>query len=131
VAVLQTYVPRTLAVGLLDCDPHGEPWPTLEAFFGAPRAWLPTLGVVVTDSLRQGVRYHNGRPLAGLAPYVTRYGAQVHRFYLQVCRERLAALVAPAGYQVTAWRGQYGGKILTMTYYACVLERLRRGDDVA
>lgn len=111
------------AFDLVDIDPHRQPWPTLDAYFTSQRCYAPRLGLVVTDSLRQCVRYNGGTRIHGLLPYVARYGRHVHRFYLEVCKERLGDLIAPLGYQVTAWQGQYGGVIKTMTYVAYVLER--------
>jgi hypothetical protein len=114
-------------VDLLDVDPHGKAWDTLAAFFTPSRVYAPRMGVAVTDSLRHAVRYQNGRDIQALQPWVARYGRHLHRFYLRVCYERLAALVAPRGYHIQAWDGAYGGSIKTVSYLAFVLERLGEG----
>lgn len=122
-ALLRAGLASQTAFDLLDIDPHGQPWPTLEAFFWSVRCFPPVLGLVVTDGLRQHIQYQQGRNVHGMEPYRAKYGRYTWHNYLVICRERLGDIVARAGYRVTAWHGTYQGQLKTMTYYSAVLLR--------
>jgi len=111
-----------LEVGIVDCDPYGEPWPTLEAFFTTERPRLPLIGVAVNDGLRQKLRLQGGWHVASMRGAVERFGnAAMHAKYLDVARWKMEQLAAIAGYRLQMWTGYYCGDKGDMTHYAAVL----------
>lgn len=56
VRALAAGVGAHLLVNVLDCDPWGDPWPALRAFFTSRRPRAQELLVVVQDGLRQKVQ---------------------------------------------------------------------------
>ena len=114
-----------LTADLVDVDPYGDPWPTLEAFFGSARPFAPVLGVAVNDGLRQGLKMGRGWGIASMREALTHFGnARLYGCYLEVVRWNLARLTARCGYRCTHWTGYYCGHAGQMTHYAAVLERV-------
>ena len=113
-----------LEVNFLDCDPWGEPWPAIEAFFGSDRPFAPKLAVVVNDGLRQKLRMNGGWSVASLHAVVERLGnSGLYQKYLEVCRNLLVEKSARAGYSLKKWTGYYCGHAGQMTHYAALLEK--------
>lgn len=112
-----------LMVNMLDLDPYGDPWPTLEAFFTSPRPRAAELHLVVTDGLRAKVRMRAAWSGNTLAEMVRRYGNELFPVYLDVCRELLGQKAGAAGYTVAGFHGYYAGKMNGMTHYAARLVR--------
>ncbi len=110
-----------LEVNLLDLDPWGDPWPAIEAFFNSERPRAEKLWVVVNDGLRQKVRMGGAWSVGTLQPMVAKYGNDLHRRYLEICREMMETQAARAGYTLTAWAGYYCGHIKMMTHYLAEL----------
>lgn len=110
-----------IAWTMLDCNPYGAPWETLEGFFGSSRAFAPCMAVAVTDGSRQKQRL--GGIIYGWEPWQERYGKSLWTLYLRCCQERFAQVSAQAGYTPTWWHGQYGGQSGQMTYFAAVLRQ--------
>lgn len=112
-----------LTVNFLDCDPYGECWPILDAFFSSRRPRAKRLVLVVNDGLRQSLMMNGGWHCESIQKAVARYGnSALHRRYLQVCRELVEEKAATAGYVVKRWAGYYCGHANAMTHYAAVLE---------
>ena len=112
-----------VCVGLLDVDPYGEPWPTLDAFFRSSRPRASVLGVAVNDGLRQKLRLKGGWHVGSMRQAVEKWGnGPLHDRYLEVCRWKLEQLAALQRYRVTHWTGYYCGFGDDMTHYAAVLE---------
>lgn len=110
-----------LPFNLLDCDPYGDPWPVLRAFWEQPRSRGATLAVVVNDGLRQKIKLNGGWDVASIEPVISQFGASgLHDRYLDACRWFLAELAGHAGYAMARWTGYYTGHALQMTHYAAV-----------
>ena len=123
VEALRAGVGGVLPVNVLDVDPYGDPWPTIEAFFGSDRDWPATMFVVVNDGLRQGIRMGRAWGVESLRGVVERYGNDLHDVYLDVCRELMSEKAGLAGYDVDRWAGYYCGHQDQMTHYLAVLTR--------
>lgn len=115
-----------LTVELLDVDPYGEPWPTIEAFFASDRPRAPRLGVVVCDGLRAKLLLNAGWHVRSMRDALDRYGnAHLHEHYLEIAKGKLEEYSARAGYRLTHWTGYYCGNREEITHYAAILERGR------
>jgi len=123
VAALMAGVGSHLEVSILDLDPWGDPWPSIEAFFASDRPRAGRLWVVVNDGLRQGVRLGRAWAVGTLQPMVAKYGNDLHGGYLEVCRELLEQKSGQQGYSLTAWMGYYCGHADQMTHYLAELQR--------
>jgi hypothetical protein len=116
-----------LAVDLLDVDPYGEPWPTIEAFFSSDRPRPKQLAIAVNDGLRQKLRLQGGWNVRSLRQAVERWGnAALHEDYLEVAKWKLEQLALLARYRLTHWTGYYCGFNDDMTHYAAVFQRRGR-----
>lgn len=108
---------------LLDCDPYGEPWPVLRAFFGSTRAFAPRMAVVVNDGLRQKIMAGGAWSTASLQDAVAVFGNDIYHRYLDVCAWLLQQIAPQAGYAVRRFEGYYCGVRGNMTHYLAVLEQ--------
>jgi hypothetical protein len=106
---------------MLDCDPYGAPWETLDGFFSSQRAFAPCMAVAATDGSRQ--KHRLGGRIFGWEPWQERYGKGLWTLYLRCCQERFVQVSAQAGYVLTWWHGRYGGQSGQMTYWAAVLRQ--------
>lgn len=121
---LESGLAAHLDVNLIDVDPYGEPWPTLEAFFTSERPRTQILGIAVNDGLRQKLRLQGGWAVRSMRQAVERWGnAQLYEKYLEVCRWKIEQLAALQRYRVTHWTGYHCGAGDDMTHYAAVLAR--------
>lgn len=121
-SVLAAGLAADVAFTVLDCDPYGQPWPTLAGFFASPRVFAARLAVICTDGARQKMRL-GGFDMRGWEPWQDRFGPNLWGVYLFCCKERFAGLVAQAGYTVTWWHGQYS-RTGQQTYFAAALRQL-------
>ncbi len=113
-----------LPVNFLDCDPYGEPWPVLDAFFLSERPFPPTLAIVVNDGLRQKLKMNGGWNVESLRDVVATYGNNVlYANYLDICKELLQEKASQRGYTLTRWAGYYCGHAQQMTHYAGLFTR--------
>ena len=74
VSALRAGLGSHLVVNFLDLDPHGEPWPTLDAFFGSVRPFADRMVLVVNDGLRGKVKATGGWDVRSLRDIVSRVG---------------------------------------------------------
>ena len=110
-------------VTLLDCDPYGEPWPVIDAFFESKRDFQPRMGVAVNDGLRQKCKLQAGWKVKSLAGIVEKFGnVALYDNYLQFCRILIEEKAAKAGYALRRWTGYHCGHNQAMTHYAAILE---------
>jgi len=113
-----------LPITILDCDPYGEPWPAINAFFSSKREFQPRMGVVVQDGLKQTLGLQGGWKVKSLAGVVEKFGnAGLYDNYLQLCRILLEEKAAKAAYSLRRWTGYYCGAHQNITHYAAILER--------
>lgn len=113
-----------LPVNFLDCDPYGEPWPVIDAFFQSERPFPSMLAIVVNDGLRQKLKMNGGWNVASLEHVVARYGNNVlYANYLEICKELLQEKASQRGYALTRWAGYYCGHAQQMTHYAGLFTR--------
>lgn len=123
-AALLAGVGAHLPVNFLDCDPYGEPWPVLDAFFLSKRPFPETLAVVVNDGLRQKLKMNGGWNVASLEEVVSKYGnAALYKNYLEICREMLQEKASQQGYKLTRWKSYYCGYMEQMSHYAALFSR--------
>jgi hypothetical protein len=124
VAAIGAGVASHLEVNFLDCDPYGECWPIIDAFFRSTRPRSERLVVVVNDGLRQSLMMNGGWHCDSMREMVSRYGnSALHKNYLQVCRDLLEEKSAPLGYELKRWSGYHCGANNCMTHFAAVLQR--------
>jgi hypothetical protein len=122
-------VGKHLTVNIVDIDPYGEPWKTIEAFFASERPFPPQLGLVVNDGLRMKLKLTGGWAVESLRPAVQEFGnSAMYPEYLMVVRWNLKRIAATRGYSLEHWTGYYCGHGDCMTHYAAVFERL--GDSL-
>lgn len=113
-----------LAINLIDCDPYGEAWETLQAFFESERPFPKRIGVAVNDGLRMKLKITGGWDVASMHPAVRKFGnAAMYAEYLTIARWNLERIAGERGYAITDWTGYYCGHGDCMTHYAAVLER--------
>lgn len=124
---LQAGVGAHLEVNLIDVDPYGEPWPTIEAFFQSERPRVPRLGLVVNDGLRQKLRLQGGWSVRSLRQAVELWGnGPLYDKYLDVAKWKVQQLAARQSYRITSWTAYHCGDQNDMTHYAAILERAVR-----
>lgn len=112
-----------LEINVLDIDPYGEPWPTIEAFFTSERPRANRLWIVVNDGLRHKIRLTGGWSVDSMRAAVARFGNNIDRIYLDVCTWLLAEHAKAAGYALRRFQGYYCGAGDQMTHYAALLEQ--------
>ena len=112
-----------LEANVLDCDPYGEPWPVIEAFFSTSRPFARRMVLVVNDGLRHKTKLSGGWNVHSMQPAVEHFGNVLGKKYLEVCEWMVRRISARVGYRVTKWTGYYCGKKKAMTHYAALLER--------
>jgi len=110
-----------LTVNVLDCDPYGEAWPVIDAFFESKRPRAATLLVLVNDGLRQGLKMGTAAHVGSMAGMVARYGNNLHKRYLEICEMLLEEKAAKAGYRLDRFYGYYCGYMKQMTHYMGLL----------
>lgn len=108
---------------LVDVDPYGSPWPTIDAFFTNDRALPDRMAIVVNDGLRQKIRVGGAGDVKAMADMVLKYGNDLHSVYLEVCRELMQNKVQRCGYGVESFTGYYCGSSQQMTHYVALLSR--------
>ena len=116
---------RHLAFNLVDVDPYGSSWETLEAFFSSDRPFAPRLLVVVNDGLRFKARGGSSWQAERLAPFVLRYGnhAVWREYPTRICRELMDTTAALGGYAVRRFESYATGLEGKMVHMLAVLER--------
>jgi len=116
-----------LQINLVDVDPYGEPWPTLQAFFSSDRPRAPRIGIAVNDGLRQKLRLQGGWAVHSMRQAVEKWGnANLNARYIEVCRWKLEQLASRQDYRLSHWTGYHCGDKGDMTHYAAIFERARR-----
>lgn len=124
VMALRADVGAHLPVNFLDCDPYGDPWSVIDAFFESNREFPSVLGVAVNDGLRQKMKISGGWNVRSMASVVERHGNRyMYHNYLSVCKELLQEKAGQRGYSLTRWAGYYCGHLGQMTHYAAKLNR--------
>jgi len=111
-----------LVVDVLDVDPYGQPWPTIEAFFSSERPRAACLWVVVQDGLKQKIKAGGAWAVKSLAGIVKRFGNDLLDRYIDVCRILLEEHASQAGYSLARFSGYYCGASGAMTHYLARLE---------
>lgn len=112
-----------LCVNFLDCDPYGDPWPVLSAWFASHRPRAPRLWIVVNDGLPQKLKANGAWVMEHMQPAVQRFGNTIYHQYLTVARWKLEQEAAPAGYAVRRFEGYFCGHSKQMAHYAACLEQ--------
>lgn len=117
-----------LAVNLLDVDPYGEPWPTIDAFLFSERELPARFWIVVNDGLRQKVRYGGAWNVESLAEAVAFFGNHLFPIYLDVCEWLLRKKAEKLGRrrELLRFHGYYCGTMSNVTHYAALFGPQRR-----
>ncbi len=119
-----------LAFDVVDVDPYGSPFETIGGLFKAEgRTWPDVVQLVVNDGLRQKVRFGGAWDVICLRPIVAEWGNDLFDRYIDVAKEMVARLVAPAGFGVARWRGYHCGTGEQMTHYWAELRREPRAEN--
>lgn len=114
-------VGKLWTVDLLDVDPYGSCWETIDAFFSSARPFAPLMAVAVNCGLRQNLQLHTGWQVASMRGMVEKYGNDLYPVYLEVCQELIAEKTAQAGYAVERFGGYFCGKKQNMTHFLALL----------
>lgn len=122
---LEAGVGAHLTFDLLDCDPYGSPWDTIEGFFTSERPFAPRMVVAVHDGLRENLEMGVGWKTRALHQVIERRGNDLHPIYLEVCRELIEEHAARASYTLAHFAGLYSGKRGKLTHYLAILEQER------
>jgi len=129
ITALRLGVGSHLTVNFLDCDPYGEVWPTLKAFFypnQRPRAGR--MAVVINDGLGQFTRIGKAWESHSLAAMVKQYGnAAIDKRYLEISKELFQEIITPLSYRITRWTAYRCGHKKEMTHWAAIIERKEHG----
>jgi hypothetical protein len=112
-----------LTINLIDLDPYGDPWPTLDAFLTSPRPRSEVLIVVVNDGLRIKTKLGTSWTAKTLGPIVRRFGNNLYPRYLEACGLMMRQRAEAAGYRLAKFHGHYGGFAGQMTHYFARMER--------
>ncbi|PZV19197.1 MAG: hypothetical protein DCF22_00585 [Leptolyngbya sp.] len=123
VAAIAAGVGAHLEINLLDVDPYGEPWSTIEAFLSSDRPRAKQLHIVVNDGQKQKVQLTGGWNSASLKGLIDKYGNGLSQHYLEACQILMHEKAALAGYAVSRWHGYYCGHGQQMTHYWAMLEQ--------
>ena len=116
--------PSHLKFDVVDLDPHGSPFPVMEALFSGGVALAEEMHLVVNDGLRNKIRLGGAWDVKCLADLVPQFGNdRMFTHYLQVAKEKTRRLAAVAGYKIGAWYGYYCGHSGNMTHYWARLVR--------
>lgn len=108
---------KHLCVNLLDIDPYGDSWPTIQAYFASKRPFPERMIIVVNDGLRHKVRAGGAWDSGTLEPVVQRWGNDLWDKYLDACAFLLEDAVQAAGYQVAFFDGYHCGVEQKMTHF--------------
>ncbi len=120
---LRAGVGAHLTINLLDCDPYGDPWPVLDAFFSSERSFAEHMLVAVNDGLRQKLKMGGAWSTGSMSGMVARFGNDLQGIYLDVCEVLMAEKAAQAGYRLHRFNGYYCGHAQQMTHYLAELTR--------
>jgi hypothetical protein len=113
-----------MPINFVDCDPYGQPWPVLEAFFASDRERANRLVIVVNDGLRQKLQTGSGWSVDSMREACEQYGTQgLFENYLAICKGKLKQIAAQAEYSLSRWTGYYCGAHNAMTHYAALFNR--------
>jgi hypothetical protein len=120
---LESGIGADLLVNVLDCDPYGNPWEILDAFFSHERERVPVLLVVVNDGTRQLLKANGAWKVKAFEGMLGRFeNNSFYSEYLTVCRALMEEKAAKAGYAVDRFLGYYCGWAKNMTHYAAFLK---------
>jgi hypothetical protein len=118
---------RHLVFNLIDVDPFGDPWGTIEAIFTNDRPLAERIVITVNDGMHRKVKVQGGWSARSLQPAVRHFGNHgLNARYLEMCRWNMERLVSPAGYAIREWTAYHCGLSMTMTHYAALLCRADR-----
>lgn len=123
VALIAAGAGSDLPINLVDIDPYGNPWPTIDAFLLSDRERTKEVHLVVNDGLRQKVQRDGSWVVESLKDAVSRWGNDLFPIYVDVCKWMMREKAAHAGYRLSAWAGYYCGYNGQMTHYHAVLKR--------
>lgn len=121
--LLQAGLAADVPFNVIDLDPYGELWPTLDGYFQSDRLRPDVLHIVVNDGLRQKVQVSGAWRTNSLKAIVQRLGNNLYDCYLEVCQELIKEKAASAGFTLSRFRGYYCGKGKGMTHWYAVLQR--------
>lgn len=113
-----------LDVNFVDCDPYGQAWHVLEAFFGSERPRAAHVVLVVHDGVRKSIERFGSINHAILHPIAEEIGElNISRNYLDVCEQLLHDVVSVAGYAVEGFGGFYSKRDRYQTHFFAELRR--------
>lgn len=119
--VLQAGFCDWLAFDILDCDPYGEPWKAIRAFFGN-RVYADAMFVVATDGLVYDLQ--RGARSLMMRPFIEKYGREFVKVnYGMVAEELLTNIIKPRGFEVRDFKFHKQNRL---AHWTAKLERVVR-----
>ena len=113
-----------LDVNFVDCDPYGQAWHVLEAFFDSERPRAAHVVLVVHDGVRQSLGRFGSLNMDIFVPIVEQIGEiNLYRNYLNVCEQLLGEVVSTAGYDVVGFGGFYSRSDKNQTHFFAELRQ--------
>lgn len=111
---------------VIDVDPWGMPFDTLEALFIHPRRFADRVAVAVMDGGRIKVQLGGAWQVGVFQEAVIHFGNNLYPIYLDVCAWWIERQAAQAGYRLSRFEGFYDDK---MTLYAFTLARCAKATE--
>jgi hypothetical protein len=109
-------------INLIDIDPYGDPWPTINAFLLSERPRPRRVVVVVNDGLRGRLQIGREADVASVYYMVEKYGS-IYEDYLDFCQIMMEEKAEQVGYSLFRWAGYYCGRNHHVTHFLAVLQR--------
>ena len=121
---LKSGVGSHLTANFIDCDPYGQAWQVLQAFFESDRPRADRVVLVVHDGIRNRIGRYGASDIALFQDVVSKIGeTHLYRNYIEVCEDMLIEMVDPVGYDVEAFGGFYSKKDKNQTHFFAELTK--------
>lgn len=113
-----------LKYNLIDVDPYGSPFETIDAILSDPmRPLADELHLLVNDGLRKRARLNVCWTTHGLKDIVAQFGNNLFDCWLDVAKLKIIESAKQLGYELAAFYGYYCGHGYDMSHYHATLRR--------
>ena len=121
---LKNGVGSHLEINFIDCDPYGQAWQVLQAFFESDRPRADRVVLVVHDGIRNNLRWFGGHDYPFFESIIEKMGnIDLYRNYIRACEDMLTEIVDTAGYDVESFGGFYSKKDKNQTHFFAELTK--------
>ena len=115
---LKNGVGSHLEINFMDCDPYGQAWQVLKAFFESDRPRADRVVLVVHDGVRNRIGRFGASDIDVFQDVITKVGEiHLYRNYIEVCEDMLTERAESAGYAVEAFGGFYSKRDKDQTHF--------------